>query len=278
MRGFLIEQGEPPLEFIASRSLQDAPSEVAQEMRRFLGLETQWSRALPTWEDALRTLVQTIEAAGILVMINGVVENNTRRPLDVAEFRGFVLCDLHAPVIFINGRDAKAAQMFTLVHELAHLWLGQGGISDFNALLPSENEVEVFCNKVAAEFLVPAHEMTEAWQQVRRAMKPFEKLARTFKVSPIVVARRVLDLGLITRRHFFDFYQEYRDTAAERTARRTGGGNFYRTLGNRLGKRFPSAVYSAAREGSLQYRDAYQLTGLSGNNYDRFGRELGLTP
>jgi Zn-dependent peptidase ImmA (M78 family) len=207
-----------------------------------------------------------------------VVENNTHRPLDVEEFRGFVLCDAHAPLIFINGRDAKAAQMFTLVHELAHLWLGQGGISDFNALLPSENTVEIFCNKVAAEFLVPAGEMSAAWEEVKREDKPFERLAGFFKVSPVVVARRVLDLQLISRQRFFDFYEAYQKAAAERSARRTGGGDFYRTLGSRLGKRFPSAIYGAAREGRLQYREAYQLTGLSGSSYDRFGRELGLTP
>lgn len=177
MRGFLIEQGEPALAFIGSRTLADAPEAVAADMRRALGLEAHWSRSLDSWEEALRTLV----------------------------------------------------------HELAHLWLGQGGISDFKELLPSENAVEIFCNKVAAEFLVPAGEMRTAWQEARTEEKPFERLARG-----------------------------------------GGGGNFYLTLGSRLGKRFPAAVYSAAKEGRLQYREAYQLTGLSGTSYDRFGRELGF--
>lgn len=278
MRSFLIEQGEAPLAFIASRSLENTPDEVARDIRGVLGLDARWSREFSNWEEALRSLVKSIEAVGVLVMINGVVENNTRRPLDVEEFRGFVLCDVHAPVIFINGRDAKAAQMFTLVHELAHLWLGVGGVSDFNLLQPSENEIEVFCNRVAAEFLVPAEEMIAVWADFQGKTNPFEKLARFFKVSPVVVARRALDLELITKRRFFVFYKEYKEAAALRKAGRSGGGDFYRTLGSRLGKRFPSAVYSAAREGLLQYRDAYQLTGLSGNNYDRFGRELGMMP
>lgn len=278
MRGFLIEQGEPPLEFIGTRTVEDPPAEVAREIRNTLGLDRGWSRKFATWEETLRSLIRDIEAIGVLVMINGVVENNTSRPLDVSEFRGFVLCDSYAPLIFINGRDAKAAQMFTLIHELAHLWLGEGGISAFNALLPSENSVEIFCNKVAAEFLVPETEMRDAWQEVRGDSKPFENLARFFKVSPIVVGRRALDLNLISRQEFFDFYTSYTEAAAERRESRAGGGDFYRTLGSRLGKRFPSAVYSAAKEGRLQYREAYQLTGLSGSNYDRFGRELGLGP
>jgi len=276
MRTFLIEQGEPALNFVGSRTVQDSPDAVAGEIRRTLGLEPRWSREFDSWEEALRHLVQMIENAGVLVMINGVVENNTHRPLDVEEFRGFALSDAHAPVIFINGTDAKAAQMFTIVHELAHLWLGQGGVSAFKELLPSDNVVEIFCNAVAAEFLVPAREMEAAWQDAKHDEAPFERIARLFKVSPVVAARRALDLGLVSRAVFVAFYTRYRALWAARKARQTGGGSFYRTLGSRLGKRFPAAVYAAAKEGRLPYRDAYQLTGLSGESYDRFGREFGF--
>lgn len=276
MRSFLIEEGEPPLPFIGSRTVQNAPEEVAADMRATLGLPALWSRSLKTWEEALRILFQHIEGAGVLVMINGVVENNTSRRLNVDEFRGFVLSDTHAPVIFINGTDAKAAQMFTLVHELAHLWLGQAGISDFKELLPSENAVEIFCNKVAAEFLIPADEMTSAWREVKEAERPFERLARNFKVSPVVAARRALDLELISRAHYFGFYPEFKEAAAKRKSESPGGGNYYLTLGARLGKRFSAAVYIAAKGGRLPYREAYHLTGLSGATYDRFGREFGF--
>lgn len=276
MRAFLLEQGEPALAFVGSRTLQDSPEAVAGEIRRTLGLEPRWSRDFETWEEALRHLIQMIEGAGVLVMINGVVENNTHRPLDVEEFRGFVLSDAHAPVIFINGTDAKAAQMFTVVHELAHLWLGQGGVSSFKELQPSDHAVEIFCNAVAAEFLVPAREMAAAWQEVKGEENPFERIARLFKVSPIVAGRRALDLGLISRARFGAFYSGYKALWAARKAKQSGGGNFYLTLGSRLGKRFPAAVFSAAKEGRLSYREAYQLTGLSGDSYDRFGRELGF--
>lgn len=276
MRSFLIEEGEPPLPFIGSRTLEDSPEAVAADMRSILGLPSLWSRSLKTWEEALRTLIQHIEEAGVLVMINGVVENNTSRRLNVEEFRGFVLSDSHAPVIFINGTDAKAAQMFTLVHELAHLWLGQAGISDFQELLPSDNAVEIFCNKVAAEFLIPTDEMTSAWEEVKSSDKPFERVARIFKVSPVVAARRALDLELVSRAEYFAFYRAYKVAAAKRKSQTSGGGNFYLTLGTRLGKRFSSAVYIAAKGGRLPYREAYHLTGLSGATYDRFGREFGF--
>ncbi|MGV3771870.1 MAG: ImmA/IrrE family metallo-endopeptidase [Verrucomicrobiales bacterium] len=276
MRDFLIEEGEPELKFIGSRSLKDSPEIVAEDMRKVLGLVWGWSRQLPNWEKALQSLIQAIEEAGVLVMINGVVENNTHRPLSVEEFRGFVLNDRHAPLIFINGVDAKAAQMFTLAHELAHLWVGKGGISDMAGLLPSSHKIELFCNKVAAEFLVPGHEIWAEWDKVKSNRQPFDKLARLFKVSPIVAARRALDLKLITEGQYFAFYNEYTAAASRKKAKARGGGNFYLTLGMRLGKRFPAAVYSAAREGSLSYRDAYHLTGLNGGNYDKFGKRFGF--
>lgn len=276
MREFLIERRESPLTFIGSSKLGDSPEVVAMKIRRTLTLESRWSRQLHSWEEALRILIQKIEEADVLVMINGVVENNTHRPLDVEEFRGFALVDTHAPLIFINGSDAKAAQMFTLIHELAHLWLGQGGLSGFDDMLPSAHKVESFCNRVAAEFLVPEVELREVWGEIKSNKDPFNQLARIFKVSPVVAARRALDLKLIRRQHYFDFYAEYLKRYALQKARLKGGGNFYLTLGMRLGKRFPAAVYSAAKEGRLAFREAYQLTGLRGASYDRFGREFGF--
>lgn len=276
MKNFLIEQGEPELNFVGSRTLEDEPEIVATDVRHALDLEAHWSRGLTSWEEALRILIRRIEGAGVMVMINGVVENNPHRPLNVEEFRGFVLCDERAPAIFVNGVDAKAAQMFTLIHELAHLWLGKGGLSDFQELLPSDNAIELFCNKVAAEFLVPAREIKATWTQIKGIDKPFDRLARLFKVSPVVAARRVLDLELISRTTYFSFYNEYKKLAAMRKSRQASGGNFYLTMSTRLGHRFPAAVYSAAKEGRLNFREAYQLTGLSGKTYDRFGRELGF--
>lgn len=276
MREFLIEEGEAPLPFIGSCGLQDPPAAVAGKIMATLGLEPDWSRRLAGWEDAYRTLIQKIEEADVLVMVNGVVENNTHRPLDVDEFRGFALVDDHAPLLFVNAGDAKAAQMFTLVHELAHLWLGAGGVSGTDQLLPSENKVERYCDRVAAEFLVPEPEMRKAWEDAKEADDPFVRLARLFKVSPVVVARRALDLDLIGRPRYFDFYAEYRKRAMLGAEHRKAGGNFYRTLGLRLGKRFPAAVYSAAKGGRLAFREAYRLTGLSGASYDRFGKESGF--
>lgn len=124
----------------------------------------------------------------------------------MSEFRGFALVDEYAPLIFINGADFTSAQMFTLIHELVHIWIGEGGVSNFEAMQPLPIEIERYCNAVAAEVLVPRAELTKYWPLVRGVANPFAAIARRFKVSTIVAARRALDLDLITRDRFFEFY------------------------------------------------------------------------
>ena len=125
----------------------------------------------------------------------------------MSEFPGFVLVDEYAPLVFLNGADGKAAQMFTLAHELAHVWLGSSAVFDLRELQPAADEVEQACNRVAAEFLVPGDEMREVWSSVRYESERFQQIARRFKVSELVAARRALDLRLITRNEFLEFYR-----------------------------------------------------------------------
>ncbi|WP_020650051.1 ImmA/IrrE family metallo-endopeptidase [Solimonas variicoloris] len=276
MRDDLIEEGQPPLAFVGSRPLNDIPDAVAADILKVLGLERDWARGQSTWENALVELRHRVEAAGILIVINGVVGNNTHRPLETEEFRGFALCDAHAPLVFINGSDAKGAQMFTIAHELAHLWIGQDGVSNFEALQPGSAAPEQFCNKVAAEFLVPEAVLRECWQEAARQTEPYQYLARRFKISPLVAARRALDLALISRDAFFTFYREYQDDDRRVRDSREGGGDFFKVQNVRVGERFGRAVVRAAKAGRLLYRDAFQLTGLSGATFDKYARSLGF--
>ncbi|GIV23771.1 MAG: hypothetical protein KatS3mg025_1430 [Bacteroidia bacterium] len=243
-------------------------------MREALKLETTWAASLPTWTDALRTLCQRAEEAGILVVINSIVGNNTHRKLSVAEFRGFVLVDAYAPLVFLNGADSKAAQMFTLAHELAHVWLGYSASFDLYELQPAHDAIEQACNRIAAEFLVPAQPFQEFWPEAKRRPKPFQALARRFKVSAIVAARRALDLRLIAQEEFRAFYHDYIRREQRAAPSAEGGGDFYATQIPRLGRRFAEVVMQAVKEGSLLYHEAYRLTGLYGRTFDKLAEAL----
>ena len=276
MRDELIEDGARPLEFVDSATLDSDPVEVAEAMRTALRLARNWAEAERTWTDALRHLRDQIEEAGVLVVFNGVVGNNTHRKLNPDEFRGFALVDTYAPLVFINGADYKAAQMFTMVHELAHIWAGADGVSNFQDMQPSPNRTERFCNAVAAEFLVPASDLRSAWGQIPQGEAPFDLLARRFKVSSLVAARRALDISLIDRDGFFDFYNAYREDERRRRLRDEGGGSFWNNQNVRIGRRFGAAVVRAVKEGRLLFRDAYLLTGLKGKTFDHFVEALGI--
>jgi len=278
MRDERVENDAEPLGFVGTATLDDDPIAIGQEMRRVVDLNTGWAQHVPTWTAAIGALRDAIEALGIMAVINGVVGNNTRRKLDVSEFRGFAITDPYAPLIFINGADAKSAQMFTLAHELAHLWLGDvgEGLSGFKGLQPDGNDVERFCDQAAAEFLVPEAELQAAWATVAHSDTPFEKLAGKFKVSPIVIGRRAKDLRLVERSEFFSFYEDYTQRERFRKQQGTGGGDFYNNQNTRVGRLFASQVIRAAKEGRIGFKEAYDMSGLNGGTFQEYARKLGF--
>lgn len=267
----------PALDFIGTARVQNSPLEVAEAMRQTLELNIAQRQRLPTWTDALRQLISKMEDAGVLVMASGVVGSNSHRKLDVEEFRGFALADDLAPLVFINGADSKAAQMFTLAHELAHLWLGESGISDPEAGRVAEPGIERWCNAVAAEFLMPLAMLQQDYQAGTPIADEIQRLARSFKVSTLVALRRLYDAGFIDEPTLWQSYREElaRIRALDRSG--SGGGDFYRTLGARTGKRFARAVLSSTLEGQTLFQDAFRMLGMrKTSTFYEAARELGV--
>lgn len=270
-----IECEAEPMEFVGSARPTDDPQGVGREMRRIVGLDDGWAQRIGTWREAVGELRRATEDLGVIAVINGVVGNNTHRKLNVEEFRGFALADDYAPLVFVNGADAKSAQMFTLVHELAHIWLGQSALTDVGLIARANQQIEVWCDKAAAEFLVPEQQLKALWRDVRHEASPFEALARRFKVSPIVIGRRAMDLRLVSREAFFSFYEAY--IARERSQRSdSGGGDFYNNQNTRVGERFALQVIRAAKEGRVSFKEAYDLTGLNGGAFQQYAGRLGV--
>jgi Zn-dependent peptidase ImmA (M78 family) len=179
-----------------------------------LSLDATTRNSCKDYEAFLKVLVARAERVGVLVMRSGLVGHDTTRPLKVSEFRGFVLLDSFAPVVFINDRDAKAAQIFTLAHELAHIWIGEGGVSDRRPddRTNSKNRVEIFCDQVAAELLVPAEEFARQWRNHLSIDQNIKTLSILFRVSSLVVLRRAKDAKLINLDMFYAKVEEQYET------------------------------------------------------------------
>ena len=274
-RDYLVSSGAEPLPFVGSMNANLSPKTAAARICAQLGITTELRAQARLWEDALRDEVERIEDSGVLIMRSGIVGNNTHRPLDVDEFRGFALSDRYAPLIFLNAKDAKGAQMFTLMHELVHLWLGLTGVSNLEATFASDVDTERFCNAVAAEILVPENELRERWAVARRLPDPLPSLTSYFKVSSLVLLRRLLDLQFIDRETFRRRYQEEETRFVQMAAQKTPGGDFYRTQRTRSGERFAKALIESTLEGRTPYRDAMRLLGMTKiSTFNRFAREL----
>ena len=157
------------------------------------------------------------------------------------------------------------------------LWVARcGGRSAFHDLLPGDTDVEDWCNRAAAEFLAPAEEVRARWAEVRRQARPFEALARTFKVSPVVAARRALVLNLVERSTFFDFYERYVNRERE-SGTEPSGGDFYNNRNTRIGELFATQVMRAAMDGRIGFKVAYDLTGLRGGTFQKYAGRLGMS-
>ncbi len=263
LTNYLKDNEFDPLPFVGKYHKNQNVKSIVNDIRKTLRLSENWAAPYNTWQEALNHLIEKIEDNGIITVFNGVVENNTHRKIAVDSCRGFVLVDERAPFMFINNADAKAAQMFTVVHELAHIWTGQSAGFDLREMLPAADAVEKLCDTVAAELLVPEKSFLRLWNK-----NPGIKfLSRYFKVSQIVIARRALDTGRINKREFFAFYNDY---IGKEYKPKSTGGDFYATTKKRLSVTFASHINTAVKSGQLLYRDAYKLTGLKGGTFQAF--------
>ncbi len=264
-----------PLAFVGSASLNSGVESTAAMMRRTLGFDLEQRRRVSTWTEALRLFIAQADEAGIMVMCSGVVLNNNTRGLDPEEFRGFALSDDLAPLVFINGADTKAAQMFTLAHELAHVWLGQSAVSDAQASLVPEHQVERWCNRVAAEFLVPLEMLKNEYDPRSALRASLDGLARRFKVSTLVIMRRIHDAGGLTREEFWNAYEQ--ELKRLMAISKKEGGNFYLTQAARVSKRFARALVVSTLEGQTLHRDAFRMLGFAKlETFKKLGRSLGV--
>lgn len=265
-REYRMEEDFEPLDFVARYDVESSSLLVASDIRKELSRASNSLFATQkSYERFLDEFMRAAEKTGIWIMRSGVVGNNTHRPIPVDLLRGFAIADPIVPLVFLNGQDAKSAQIFTFAHELAHLWIGKSTIEfgDLSEEIPvGDKVVENKCNEIAAEVLVPRDEFAQIWNSNLPLEKQVDDLAQRFSVSRIVIARRALEQKYISSDDYGDFFALERQRWIALKATRGSGGSYYSTIPARNGKTFTKAVAREAAIGRLMYRDAGQLLGV----------------
>lgn len=245
-------------------SLNTSVKESVAILRDLLGLEEDWAFERRDSADAVNKLTEQIENVGISVSFNSGVENNNRREIPVEECRGFALVNDVVPFIFVNNKDSKTAQLFTLIHETTHILLGTS--AGYGGEMEHIHDVtERYCDRVAAAFLVPAALLNKVWNGISTT-------AKKFKVSELMVARRAHELRLISDEEYRAFYLEYKNRPIP-IKKTSSYGDFYATALKRIGHLLAVHINNAVKSRQLDYLQAYRLTGMYGKTYQTFVNE-----
>lgn len=264
---FLRSQIEDQLDFIGKFSIKENYLTVADSIRNRLFLEKTYYKSIKR-SNQFNFLRNKINELGVFVFLNGKVKDNPRKKLNLREFRGFVLSDRKAPIIFINQQDDLNGRIFTLIHELTHLFInGDDEILGSQSLDREFDKTEAFVNRVTAEILVPNDDFLNECQ----ANKNIDVLSGKFKVSRFVIARRLLDNNFISHAEYkkiiAKLMKSYEEHKKRERQQKKDGGNYKNNLKFRIDKMFINYVENALNNQQISFTDAYNIIGVGYKGY-----------
>ncbi len=264
------------LPFVGSAKDMSDTKTIASMIRKHLKLDDDWVTEFRAPGEAFSFLRRKLEGCGIVVMMSGIVGNNTSRPLDVEEFRAFAIVDDTAPLIFINAADSNSSRLFSLLHETVHVWLGQSNLFDGNGqpfpdiCEDGASQIEKICNAVAAELLLPNDIFLNEWSGREGGyLDRVEAISRKFNCSHTVVARRALDNKLMSKDEYEDVAEAgkkyYLDNKGK--GKKRSGGDYYATKSSRLSPYLMCTLCDGIYTGKITYTEAFQLTNTNRNTF-----------
>ena len=278
MKDYRQETGFDVLPIVGCMKDATDVKSVIDRIRRDLELDDTWYEGCKSSREAFGFIRGQLETCGVVVMMNGVVGKNTHRALDINEFRAFAMVDEWAPLIFINAADSNGARLFSLLHEVAHIWLGVDDLyNDRHSRTDGVSAVEVLCNAVAGELIVPKHIFMEKWNSsVTDVYAAISELAVYFRCGESVIARKALECKKITR----DIYNKVIQSAIDnynqmKENKESTGGNYYNTMGSRLDGCFVRALCESINMGRTSYTEAYRLTNTSSKTFADIAQQFG---
>lgn len=273
-QAFLREEIDFTLDFIGSCSIEEGVISVASKIREKLQIQEGFQNGVSR-SKLLNFLKDRINSIGVFIFFNGKVGDNRYRSLSLSEFRGFVLVDDKAPIIFINQKDKTTnGRVFTLIHELVHLFIGVDEIlTEIDAGDYTFDKTEAFVNKVTAEILVPESFFEKSVNQSLIATQLDEQvreLAEKFKVSEFAIVRRLYDMNFIDKKIYDTKTEELQrkfDQFFKNKSKSSSGGDYYNNLSFRVDKRFFNYVQRALQQNRISYTDAFKIIGVSFKGY-----------
>lgn len=276
MRDYLIDNGNEKLDFVGSGKNEKNPVKIAASVRSITGMSEDWYAQPKDKNTAFNFLRSSFEKIGIFILQNGIAGQNTHRPLNIDEFRAFTLIDDYSPLIFINTKDTEGGKLFSLIHEVVHIWLGLHSLFNDNSGLAFHiSPLETLCNAAAAELLVPNNHFVAKWnaQPDRFIDRKVSTIASYFRCGDITVARRALDNNYINQ-------TQYKDIVAKIIAKykkhsnKDSGGDYYKTAKSRYGIPFVLALDSSIKEGKTTYTEAFRLTNTTRKTFDELVKNV----
>ena len=284
VRDYLISESATPLSYVGELKNQSKYILFAQRVRELLGISADWYTNCKSAEESFNYIRTAISNIGTVIMMSGIVGNNTHRSLDISEFRAFAMIDEYAPLIFINSNDSTNGKLFSLLHEFAHICIGENSLfNDRESTGTQIKQNETLCNAVAAEILVPHNAFVDAWNALDGkddCEKKIKHLSEKFKCGITVIARKALDENYIS----YSVYKCIAQMAVSlyNTARKRkkesgeSGGDFYRTVASRIDKRFFNMLVGSVNSGRTLYSDAFRLTNTNRSTFLKLAKKEGV--
>ncbi len=278
------ENGEYKLPFVGKYSLNNNPKVIANDILQTLGITAGNYES----KNPIKEWITKAESKGIFISRTSFI--HSRLKLDSEELQGFAIADPYAPFVFINSDDWNAPQLFTLVHELAHIWIAETGISNSIELdikkTSDFNKVELFCNEIAANVLIPETIIKNFEISVFKDSKSVFNAARAIGVSSFSFLVRALNLNIISLPAYkrlkaqadVDF-KEYLRKEAEKKARQkakenSGGPNYFLLQLNRNSRLFTQTVLDSFRGGFIEPTLASNLLNVQTNKFPKLEAQL----
>jgi Zn-dependent peptidase ImmA (M78 family) len=280
-REFAIKHREDPLDFVGSIGINDDPADIANQIYISFEVDPADQQRCRNRSEALKYWITKLEYQGIYVFKHGGI--------NLKECRGFSISDNFAPFIYLNSEDAYAGQLFTLIHELGHILLNLSGISNNeyfgDYLIHNSNEIEIFCNKIAASVLLNEglfHTQLGKYSKYSIRNK-IAGLSGNFKVSEESVARKLLDKGVITDSTYKELREEYQQRWIDQKRKenlyriqKKSGPTYYVTKISHNGLSFTRTVISGYFSGNIPAKEASALLEIKLNNISTLANKVGM--